>query len=100
MNLVLKNIYKQYGTKTVLENIDIVLENGIYGLLGQNGAEKTTLISIIVGLLNPTRGEVLCEGILKEKMKTEYYDYIGYMPSIRDIIITFRHMRCWIIMHN
>ena len=81
MKLVLKNIYKQYGKKLVLEDIDIVLENGIYGLLGQNGAGKTTLISIIVGLLNPTKGEVLCDGILKEKMKTEYYDYIGYMPQ-------------------
>ena len=42
--LEIKNLSKKFGKKTVLDNVSITFENGIYGLLGPNGSGKTTLI--------------------------------------------------------
>ena len=42
MNLTLNNVEMQYGNKKVLNGIDMDLAPGIYGLLGANGAGKTT----------------------------------------------------------
>ena len=59
-----KNLTKSYGTKTALANINLSLDKGkIIGLLGPNGSGKTTLIKLINGLLVPTNGEVLIDGM-------------------------------------
>jgi ABC-2 type transport system ATP-binding protein len=50
---------KRYGSRTVLNNVNISLERGkIYGFIGQNGAGKTTLIRTIDGLIYPTGGSI------------------------------------------
>lgn len=52
-----------YGNKLVLKNITMTLEEGrIYGLLGENGVGKTTLLSILCGLKKPSAGSVLTDG--------------------------------------
>ncbi|WP_077604595.1 ATP-binding cassette domain-containing protein [Oceanobacillus sojae] len=54
-----KNIFKDYNGFQALENVSISLEKGkIYGLIGQNGAGKTTFMRIIAGLSFPTSGEL------------------------------------------
>lgn len=46
--LVCKNLTKQYGSKTVLDHVNLTLESGkIYGLIGRNGTGKTTLLSLM-----------------------------------------------------
>lgn len=46
--LVCENLTKQYGSKTVLDHVNLTLESGkIYGLIGRNGAGKTTLLSLM-----------------------------------------------------
>ena len=58
-----KNITKQFGATTALQNVSLRFgENKIYGLLGRNGAGKTTLLSLITSKLFPTSGEVLLDG--------------------------------------
>jgi ABC-2 type transport system ATP-binding protein len=55
-----KNISKSYGAKKVLDNVSFDIEDGeIFGLLGSNGAGKSTITSIILGLEKPTSGEVI-----------------------------------------
>ena len=45
------NIYKQYGTHRVLEDANLPIRQGeIYGLIGKNGAGKTTIFKVILGL--------------------------------------------------
>lgn len=81
MELELKDICMSYGKKEVLHHINYKFGQGIYGLLGPNGAGKSTLINILVGLLPPVDGIVTLDGIPIAKMKTEYFEHIGYMPQ-------------------
>ena len=58
-----KNLYKQFGEKEVLKNINTVFEDGKTNLIiGQSGSGKTVLMKNLVGLLDPTSGEVLYDG--------------------------------------
>lgn len=58
-----KNLYKSFGEKEVLQNINIKFENGKINLIiGQSGSGKTVLVKNIVGLLAPDRGQVLYDG--------------------------------------
>ncbi len=58
-----KNLYKSFGEKEVLQNINTTFENGKINLIiGQSGSGKTVLIKNIVGLLAPDRGQVLYDG--------------------------------------
>jgi ABC-2 type transport system ATP-binding protein len=58
-----KNLTMQFGAFTAVKNINIQVHYGeIYGLLGANGAGKTTAIRMLCGLLDPTRGEILLAG--------------------------------------
>lgn len=80
--LILKNVDFSYGKTKVLQDINIVLENGVTALLGPNGAGKTTLINIIMALYKPDRGEVIYDNHNVRKLKESYYDYIGYLPQM------------------
>lgn len=63
MSLELKEITKCYGKKTVLNSLDLTLEEGkIYGLVGRNGAGKTTMLSIASAQNPATKGEILLDG--------------------------------------
>ncbi|MDO4160511.1 MAG: ATP-binding cassette domain-containing protein [Prevotellaceae bacterium] len=58
-----KNLYKSFDGKDVLNDINAVFESGKTNLIiGQSGSGKTVLIKNIVGLLDPTKGEVLYDG--------------------------------------
>lgn len=70
MNMVLQTVglTKQYGTQFTVNDLNVNVEQGkIYGLLGRNGAGKTTAIRMVTGLLQPTSGDVILFG---EKMRT------------------------------
>ncbi|MDC3184739.1 ABC transporter ATP-binding protein [Candidatus Pelagibacter sp.] len=57
------NLSKKYKSKNAVSNINFKIgENEIVGLLGPNGCGKTTTIGMILGLLKPTKGEVLING--------------------------------------
>ena len=59
----LKHLYKSFPDKSVLEDINTVFENGKTNLIiGQSGSGKTVLMKCLVGLLEPSRGEVLYDG--------------------------------------
>ena len=64
------NLSKSYESKQAVNNINFrINENEIVGLLGPNGCGKTTTIGMILGLLKPTSGQVLINGIDIEKNK-------------------------------
>ena len=59
----IKKLYFSYGPKPVLGNISMRLEPGrIYGLLGENGVGKTTLLTLLCGLKKPCGGSITTDG--------------------------------------
>lgn len=65
-----KHLYKSFGAKEVLHDINATFENGKTNLIiGQSGAGKTVLMRTLVGLLEPTSGEVLYDGRNFVKMR-------------------------------
>ena len=79
--LEVKNLYKKYGKKCVLNNMNYLFTPGIYGLLGPNGAGKSTTMNILTGYLSSTEGEAKINGIdiLEEPVKAK--QMIGYLPE-------------------
>lgn len=62
--LHIENLRKQYGDKTAVESVSFRVGRGeIVGLLGPNGAGKTTTINMILGILEPTAGNILVDGL-------------------------------------
>lgn len=91
-----KNLTKQYGKKTAIDNISFALEGGhIIGLLGPNGSGKTTLIKMINGLLSPTSGELYMHETpigIESKRHISYlpdHTYLNMNQRVRDIIRFF-----------
>ena len=82
MVLELKNIEKSFGEKKVLRGVSFIAESGrAFGLLGRNGAGKTTSIRILMNVFPANGGEVLVNG------KPIDYDCvrIGYLPEERGL---------------
>lgn len=79
--LTLSHISKSYGKFLAIEDINLELDNGLYGMLAPNGAGKTTLIKMITTLLFPSGGEILYDGIQIQKLGEKYRDLIGYLPQ-------------------
>ena len=59
MKFIIEHLSKRFEQKEVLKDIDFTFEEGrIYGLLGRNGAGKTTVLKAALGLMKPDRGRV------------------------------------------
>lgn len=78
--LTVNNLSKKFGKKTVLKNISVEFDNGIYGLLGPNGSGKTTFIRAVTGLYSTPKNTVLYKGTDIGESR-EYFKQIGYLPQ-------------------
>lgn len=82
MRLEVKGLTKNFGPKEVLRGIDLCAESGkAVGILGRNGAGKTTAIRIIMQVFPPNSGEVLLDGKPMDMEKVR----IGYLPEERGL---------------
>ena len=63
MSIKVQNISKSYKTAKAVENISFEVNRGeLFGLIGPDGAGKTTLINLLTGVLEPTEGRIMLEG--------------------------------------
>jgi ABC-type multidrug transport system ATPase subunit len=82
LEIRISNLDKIYpGGYKALSNINLTIENGMYGLLGPNGAGKSTLMRILVTLMQSTSGEVLVNGMDIRKHRKEIRTMVGYLPQ-------------------
>lgn len=81
MELYIENVSKQFNDKKAVDNISLRITPGVWGLLGANGAGKTTLMRIIAGIMKPTSGKVIYDGIPIETLQESYRDIFGYLPQ-------------------
>ena len=80
MEIVINNLSKNYGKKSALENVSVTIHSGMYGLLGRNGAGKTSLMRILATLSVPSGGEVSMNGIpINETGKIR--EIVGYLSQ-------------------
>ncbi len=80
--LLVENLVKHYGGHEALKGISFHLEEGqIVGLLGQNGAGKSTTMNIITGYLSATSGDVRIQGIDLLEHPNQAKRLIGYLPE-------------------
>ena len=74
------NLKKTYGSKLAVNNINFKIKaNEILGLLGPNGCGKTTTIGMILGLLKPSSGEILIEGMKVEENRINILEKINFI---------------------
>ena len=80
--ITLKDLSFSYGRHKVLGNVSMTLEKGkIYGLLGENGVGKSTLLKILSGLLKPEGGECTVFGEVPYSRNPSFLQDIFYLPE-------------------
>ena len=81
MELLIDKVSKKFKDKKAVDNISLELTPGVWGLLGANGAGKTTLMRMIAGIMQPTSGQVLYDGVPIRTLGEGYRDVFGFLPQ-------------------
>lgn len=81
IKLEICSLTKQYKDKTAVNNVSCNIYPGVWGLLGANGAGKTTLMRMIAGIMKPTSGRILYDGIEISILNEAYRNIFGYLPQ-------------------
>jgi len=80
--LKIEHLYHRYSQQWAVEDINLEIgKRGVWGLLGSNGAGKSTTMNIICGVLSPTRGKVFINGVDLAENPIEAKKYIGFLPQ-------------------
>ena len=85
--LEVSNLSKSFGNVEALKDLNFKAEDGkIFGIIGRNGAGKSTTFRLILKIIEPTNGEILYNG---EKINEKILDKIGYLPEEGSLISTY-----------
>ena len=77
-----RNLTRNYGFFTAVDNVSFTIGDGeIVGLLGHNGAGKTTIMKMLTGFLEPSAGTVTINGCDIESERSRAQAYVGYLPE-------------------
>ena len=78
----IRGLTKRYGSLTAIENITFEVRRGeLFGLIGPDGAGKTTLFRLLATLLNPDDGVATVDGFDIVGQYKEIRKRVGYMPA-------------------
>ena len=84
--LEIKNLTKKFGENIAVNDVSFTVEKGkIFGIVGRNGAGKSTIFRTILNIIEPTKGEILYEN---QKINSNTLDKIGYLPEEGSLIPT------------
>ncbi len=77
-----KNLTRNYGSFIAVDNVSFTIGDGeIVGLLGHNGAGKTTIMKMLTGFLEPSAGSVTINGCDIESDRSRAQSFVGYLPE-------------------
>ena len=80
--LEFQNLTKRYGDFTAVRDLSLTIERGVvFGFLGPNGAGKTTTIRMMMGILVPSSGRVVIDGLDCQHDGVEVKRKVGYLPD-------------------
>ena len=85
MNLTLTDLTKRYGSLVALDNLSITFEPGIYGVLGANGAGKSTMMSLITDNVKRDGGSITFDGKEILELGDGFRSILGYMSQQQGI---------------
>lgn len=80
--LEIRNVVKKYGTNvTAVNDVSLHLQRGVVGLIGHNGAGKTSLMQMIATLTKPSSGQIVFQGIDILKHPDAIRTRLGFLPQ-------------------
>lgn len=78
----IENLSHRYSVQWAVRDVNFeITQNGIYGLLGSNGAGKSTIMNIMCGVLKQSEGQIFIDGIDMRKNPVEAKRHIGFLPQ-------------------
>lgn len=90
------NLTKQYDDKVVLDHLNLTINDGeIFGLIGHNGAGKSTTIKSLVSIIEPTSGDIFFDDKNLRDHRLECKKQIGYVPDSPDMFLTLSPYEYW-----
>ncbi|AOA03999.1 ABC transporter ATP-binding protein [Carnobacterium maltaromaticum] len=94
-----KNVSKVYGEKKALKELNLTIQQGeIFGLLGHNGAGKSTAIKSLVSIIQPTNGTITVDNLDLGTERMVIKRKIGYVPDTPDIFLQLTAGEYWNLM--
>ncbi|MBM6614779.1 ABC transporter ATP-binding protein [Desemzia sp. RIT804] len=95
----LKNVSKNYGQKQALKNVSLTIRPGeIFGLIGHNGAGKSTTIKALVSIIDPSAGEIWVDGEKLADNRLAIKNKIGYVPDSPNMFLRLTAIEYWNLM--
>ena len=91
-----RDVTKDYDGKLALNHLNLTLESGeIVGLIGHNGAGKSTTIESLVSVINPTQGQIFVDGKELSNNRLEIKKKIGYVADSPDLFLRLTANEFW-----
>lgn len=91
-----RDVTKDYDGKLALNHLNLTLEGGeIVGLIGHNGAGKSTTIKSLVSVINPTQGQIFVDGKELSSNRLEIKKKIGYVADSPDLFLRLTANEFW-----
>ncbi|XP_077552651.1 phospholipid-transporting ATPase ABCA3-like [Haemaphysalis longicornis] len=93
--LVACGLHKSYGSFTAVRGLSLALRSGeCFGLLGVNGAGKSTTFQMLTGLLQPTGGDAFMKDACLSTNRTKWQSFIGYCPQASGLLDRLNAYEC------
>jgi len=93
------DLTKTYGSKKALNEVNLTIENGqIFGLLGHNGAGKSTTIKCLTSIIEPTSGSIAFDDQSLPEHRQEIKEKISYVPDTPDLFLQLSASEYWNLM--
>lgn len=94
-----KNVSKDYGQTQALKNVSFTIQRGeIFGLIGHNGAGKSTALKSLVSVIEPTAGEIWVDGEQLAENRLDIKQKIGYVPDSPNMFLRLTAAEYWDLM--